>query len=174
MELWGTRSSSSKHHRLINLGGCRLLDGLVEVPHRALQGRLQRICGGDCERHYACLTGAVKSSSEIKVWEVHWPSGLKIKRRLNRWVVECFESTTTWIRGDRQVTKTTIKILISGVLISCFKVYYLNLLWAIFHCYYYFDFLFTLGCKPSLAQHMQEDLILSCFYINLPSVFDFS
>jgi hypothetical protein len=30
LELCGTSDSSSKHHRLVTLGGCRLIDGLVE------------------------------------------------------------------------------------------------------------------------------------------------
>jgi hypothetical protein len=36
-ELCGTSDSSSKRHRLITFGGCRLLDGLEEWKSRALQ-----------------------------------------------------------------------------------------------------------------------------------------
>jgi hypothetical protein len=37
LELCGTSDSSSKHHRLVTLGGCHLLDGLEEWKPRALQ-----------------------------------------------------------------------------------------------------------------------------------------
>jgi hypothetical protein len=37
LELCGTSDSSSKHHRIVTLGGCRLLDGLEEWKPRALQ-----------------------------------------------------------------------------------------------------------------------------------------
>jgi hypothetical protein len=37
LELCGTNDSSSNHHRLVTLGGCRLLDGLEEWKLRALQ-----------------------------------------------------------------------------------------------------------------------------------------
>ena len=37
LELCGTSDSSSKRHRLVTLGGCRLLDGLEEWKPRALQ-----------------------------------------------------------------------------------------------------------------------------------------
>jgi hypothetical protein len=37
LELCGTRDSSSKHHRLVTLGGCCLLDGMEEWKPRALQ-----------------------------------------------------------------------------------------------------------------------------------------
>jgi hypothetical protein len=37
LELCGTSDSSSKRHRLITLGGCRLLDGLEEWKLQALQ-----------------------------------------------------------------------------------------------------------------------------------------
>jgi hypothetical protein len=37
LELCGTSDSSSKHHRLVTLEGCRLLDGLEEWKLRFLQ-----------------------------------------------------------------------------------------------------------------------------------------
>jgi hypothetical protein len=37
LELCGTSDSSSKHHQLVTLGGCRLLDDLEEWKLRALQ-----------------------------------------------------------------------------------------------------------------------------------------
>jgi hypothetical protein len=37
LELCGTSDSSRKRHRLVTLGGCRLLDGLEEGKPRALQ-----------------------------------------------------------------------------------------------------------------------------------------
>jgi hypothetical protein len=61
-----------------------------------------------CERYCAHLTGAVKSnSSGIEVWSGSLvltssrSSGALIEERLN------IESTSTWIRGDRQVINTT-------------------------------------------------------------------
>jgi hypothetical protein len=42
LKLYGTSDSSRKRHRLIPLGGCHLIDGLVEWKPRALQE--------DCER----------------------------------------------------------------------------------------------------------------------------
>ena len=59
-----------------------------------------------CERFGARLTGAVKSnSSGFEVWSGSLvltgsrSSGGLIEERLN------IESTSTWIRGDRQVTE---------------------------------------------------------------------
>jgi hypothetical protein len=43
LELCGTSDSSSKRHRLVTLGGCRILDGLEEWKLRALQ----EDCEGD-------------------------------------------------------------------------------------------------------------------------------
>jgi hypothetical protein len=67
-----------------------------------------------CERFGARLTGAVKSnSSGFEVWRGSLvltgsrSSGGLIEERLN------IESTSTWIRGDRQVTETTVKIPVS-------------------------------------------------------------
>jgi hypothetical protein len=37
LDLCGTSDSLSKHHRLVSLGGYRLLDGLEEWKPRALQ-----------------------------------------------------------------------------------------------------------------------------------------
>jgi hypothetical protein len=61
-----------------------------------------------CEKFYAHLVGAVKSnSSGIEVWSGSLvltgsrPSGALIEERLN------IESTSMWIRGDRQVIDTT-------------------------------------------------------------------
>jgi hypothetical protein len=42
----------------------------------------------------------------------------EIKWRLDRGVVGCFESTSTWTRGGRQVIDTTGKIVVSSVIIS--------------------------------------------------------
>jgi hypothetical protein len=42
----------------------------------------------------------------------------EIKWRLDRGAVGCFESTSTWTRGDWQVIDTTGKIIVSSVIIS--------------------------------------------------------
>jgi hypothetical protein len=42
----------------------------------------------------------------------------EIKQRLDRGAVGCFESTSTWTRGDRQVIDTTEKIIMPSVIMS--------------------------------------------------------
>jgi hypothetical protein len=68
----------------------------------------------------AHLVGVVKSnSSGIKVWRGSLvQAGSRSRVVLDRGVVESFESTSTWIRGDRQVIDTTEKILVLCPVIS--------------------------------------------------------
>jgi hypothetical protein len=97
----------SKRHRLVTLGGCRLLDGsgvvsvelskkIVEKPRCWLWGFL------------AYLVGAAKVTLvESRYWVISCPLGSKIKPCLDRGASESLKSTSTWIRGDRQITDTT-------------------------------------------------------------------
>jgi hypothetical protein len=69
LELCGTSDSSSKRHRLINLGGCRLLDGLEEWKLCEHFKKIVKVVWCSFKRCCARLTGAVKSnSSGIEVW----------------------------------------------------------------------------------------------------------
>jgi hypothetical protein len=107
-DLCGTRESSSKW--LICYSWKLLL------PRRLGGGRIRWSSQEDCawlrisccERSCAHLTGAVNSnSSEIEVWSGSLvlsgsrSSGALVEERLN------IESTSMWIRGDRQVIDTT-------------------------------------------------------------------
>jgi hypothetical protein len=60
LELCGTSDSSSKHHRLVTLGGCRLLDGLEEWKPRALQ----EDCEGGLVFLWEVLCSPCRSSEE--------------------------------------------------------------------------------------------------------------
>jgi hypothetical protein len=107
-DLCGTRESSSKW--LI------CYSWKLSLPRRLGGGRVhwssQEDCAwlriSYCERSCAHLTGAVKSnSSGIEVWSGSWDltgsrsSGALIEERLN------IESTSMWIKGDRQIIDTT-------------------------------------------------------------------
>jgi hypothetical protein len=63
----------------------------------------------------AHLAGVVKSnSSGIEVWRGSLiQAGSRSKVVFDRGAVESFESTSTWIRGDRQFIDTIGKILVS-------------------------------------------------------------
>jgi hypothetical protein len=101
-----------------------------------------------CERSCAHLTGAVKSnSSETEVWSGSLvlagsrSSGALIEERLN------IESTSMWIRGDRQVIDTTAynSSLVLGYFFAQFPFKYFTL------SIYFLEielYLATLGCKP--------------------------
>jgi hypothetical protein len=54
----------------------------------------------------------------------------EIKQNLDRGADECIESTSTWIRGGRQITKTTVKKC--GVLCLHFAA---SLLLVLYLCY---------------------------------------
>jgi hypothetical protein len=74
---------------------------------------------------YAHLAGVVKSnSSGIEVWRGSLiQGGSRSRVVLNREAVESFESTSTWIRGDRQVINTIGKILVSCPVISLLNLF---------------------------------------------------
>jgi hypothetical protein len=68
-ELCGTSDPSSKCHRLVTLGGCRLLDGLEEWNREPFK-KIVKVTRRSCGRCRARLAGAMKSnSSGIKVWK---------------------------------------------------------------------------------------------------------
>jgi hypothetical protein len=88
-----------KRHRLVTLGGCRLLDGsgvvsiefsvkIVEEPRCWLWG----VCPH--------LAGAAKATLvESRYWVSSCPLGSKNKSCLDRGASESLNSTSTWIRG---------------------------------------------------------------------------
>jgi hypothetical protein len=96
-----------KCHRLVTLGGCRLLDGsgvvfvelsmkIVEVSRDWLWG----VC--------AYLAGAAKATLvKSRYWVSSCPLGSKIKPCVGRGGSESLNSTSTWIRGEQQITDTT-------------------------------------------------------------------
>jgi hypothetical protein len=96
-----------KRHRLVALGGCRLLDGsgvvsvelsvkIVEEP----RDWLWEIC--------TYLAGAAKVTLvKSRYWVSSCLLGSKIKPCLGRGASESLNSTSTWIRGLRQITDTT-------------------------------------------------------------------
>jgi hypothetical protein len=97
----------SKRHQFVTLGGCRLLDGLgvvsVELSKKIVE-ELQCWLWG--VRTY--LAGAAKVTLvETRYWVISCPLGSKIKPCLDRGASESLKSTSTWIRGDRQITDTT-------------------------------------------------------------------
>jgi hypothetical protein len=94
-------------HRLVTLGGCRLLDGSgvvsVELSKKIVEESLCRLWG---VRVY--LPGAAKATLvETRYWVISCPLGSKIKLHLDRGASESLKSTSTWIRGDQQITDTT-------------------------------------------------------------------
>jgi hypothetical protein len=68
-----------------------------------------------------------KRSKQLQ-WNRGFRGSITMSPRLDRGSVECFESASTWIRGDQQVTKTTVKKSVSNLLISSLKVHFLHLL----------------------------------------------
>ena len=40
----------------------------------------------------------------------------EIKQSLDKGAGECIESTSTWIKGDQQITETTVKTHVSAIL----------------------------------------------------------
>jgi hypothetical protein len=145
-DLCGTRESASKW--LICYSWKLLL------PRRLGGGRIRWSSQEDCvwlrisccERYCAHLTGAVKgNSSGIEVWSGSLvltgsrSSGALIEERLN------IESTSTWIRGDRQVIDTMGYKFISQARLSLCS-FYLQVL--------YFEHLFSrdwiLSCHPRM------------------------
>jgi hypothetical protein len=96
-----------KRHQLVTLGGCRLLDGsgVVSVELSKKIEEKSR-CGLWGVRAY--LAGEAKATlMETRYWEISCPLGSKIKPRLDRGASVSLKSTSTWIRGDRQITDTT-------------------------------------------------------------------
>jgi hypothetical protein len=86
------------------------------------------------------------------------PLDSKIKQCLDRGAIENLQSTSTWIRSDRQITETIGKNLMS-LSFSC------NYLWLVgsFFITSHLGYLFTLGCKPNIAQHRLDNLYLSLY-----------
>jgi hypothetical protein len=66
-ELYGTKDSSSKHHQLITLRGCRLLDGFEEWKSWALQE--------DCEGGLMFLWEVLYSPHRSNVEQLLWNQG---------------------------------------------------------------------------------------------------
>jgi hypothetical protein len=95
-----------KRHRLVTLGGCRLLDDLgvvfVELSVKTMEESwswLWEVC--------AYLAGATKVTLvKSRYWVSSCPLGSKIKSCLGRGASESLKSTSTWIRGERQITDT--------------------------------------------------------------------
>jgi hypothetical protein len=90
-----------KRHRLVTLGGCRLLDGLgvvsVKLSVKIVEKPLCWLWGVR-----AHLAGAIKATLvEPRYWVSSCPLGSKIKPCLDRVASESLNSTSTWIRGDR-------------------------------------------------------------------------
>ena len=109
-----------KHHRLVTRGGCRLLDGLgvvsVELSVKIVE-ELQCWLWGV----HAHLAGATKATQvKSRYWVSSCPLGSKIKPCLDRGASESLNSTSTWIRGDRQITETTEKIRCHSLVLYLF------------------------------------------------------
>jgi hypothetical protein len=96
-----------KHHRLVTLGGCRLLDGSgvvsVELSVKIVEEPRGWLWGVRAHLTKAAKATLVKS----RYWVSSCPLGSKIKLCLGRGASESLNSTSTWIRGDRQITDTT-------------------------------------------------------------------
>jgi hypothetical protein len=107
----------SKRHRLVTLGGFRLLDGLavsVELSVKIVKG-LRWWLWGVC----AYLAGATKATLvEPRYLAIPYFFISKNKSCLDTGASENLKSTSTWIRGDRQITDTTGKIPVSLFLSS--------------------------------------------------------
>ena len=99
--------TSGKRHWLVTLEGCHLLDGsgvvsvnlsvnIVEEPRDWLWGIR------------AHLAGAAKATLvELRYWVSSCPLGSKNKSCLDKGASKILNSTSTWIRGERQITDTT-------------------------------------------------------------------
>jgi hypothetical protein len=97
----------SKRHRLVTLGGCRLLDGSgvvsVELSKKSVEESRCWLWGV-----HAYLAGAANVTLvETRHWVISCPLGSKIKPCLDSGASESLKSTSTWIRGDWQITDTT-------------------------------------------------------------------
>jgi hypothetical protein len=120
---------------LVTLGGCRLLDGLVVVPRELFKG--------DCEEAAVVIVrGVVLASPEwwkATLVESRFEDSLtntaqEIKWTLDRGAVGCFESTSTWTRGDQQVIDTTGKKTLCPVSSSpCWFATFLTSLYLLVH-----------------------------------------
>jgi hypothetical protein len=96
-----------KRHRLVTLGGCRLLGGSgvvsVELSVKIVEHSWCWLWG--VRTH---LAGAAKATLvEPRYWVSSYPLGSKIKSCLDRGSSESLNSTSMWIRVDRQITDTT-------------------------------------------------------------------
>jgi hypothetical protein len=103
-------------------------------------------------------------ASRTEVLSVSLSTWLKIKQCIDRGVSESLESTSTCIRSDGKITETTRNNSVP-LLFSCKYLLLVGLSFITSHLCY----LFTLGCKPNIAQHRLEDL-----YLNFSSICDFS
>jgi hypothetical protein len=108
-------------HCLVTLGGCCLLDSSgvvsVELSVKIVEPR----CWLWGVR--AHLIGAAKATLvKSRYWVSYYPLSSKIKSSLDRGASEILNSTSTWIRGDQQITDTTRYISVSfshSLLITC-------------------------------------------------------
>jgi hypothetical protein len=86
----------------------------------------------------------------------------EIKWTLDRGAGESIESTSTWIRGDHQITENVVKIQC----IHCSLFYFITTTCITLCSTFitrFIDHLVDLGCKLRLAQHRLKDLILLLF-----------
>jgi hypothetical protein len=138
LELCGTTDSLSKRHWLVTHGGCHLLDGLEEWKQWALQE--------DCEGGLVFLWVVLCLPRQSGEEQLYWNGGLErfkvlislkvkllfcqsfllVKCTLDREENQSLESTSMWIRGDRQITETTEKIV--SLLLSCLIICWLPFL----------------------------------------------
>jgi hypothetical protein len=104
---WGTRCTPGKRHCLITLGGCHLLDSSCVVSIELSMKIVEELrCWLWGVRAY--LIGAAKAMIvESRYWVNSCPLGSKIKPSFDRKASESLNSTSTSIRGDRQITDTT-------------------------------------------------------------------
>jgi hypothetical protein len=97
----------SKRHQLITLGGRRLLDDSgvvsVELSMKIVEEARDWLWGVRAHLTEAAKASLVKS----RYWVSSYPLGSKIKLCLGRGASERLNSTSTWIRGERQITDTT-------------------------------------------------------------------
>jgi hypothetical protein len=96
-----------KCHRLVTLGGCRLLNGLgvvfVELSMKIVEEPRNWLSGV-----WAYLAGAAKATLvKSRYWVSSCLLDSKIKQYLGRGASESLNSTSTWIRGEQQITDTT-------------------------------------------------------------------
>jgi hypothetical protein len=97
----------SKLRWLVTLGGCRLLDSsdVISVEFSVKVEEEPRCWMWGV---HAYLAGAVKATLvELRYWVISCQLGSKIKSCLDRGASESLKSTSTWIRGDREITDTT-------------------------------------------------------------------